>query len=107
MLSLYCALSWDCCSHQLVSIHGIENTEPECSSRCEDILGVLCDINRLDGLLDVEDTDSCAVVCVVHAYIAVIRAGEEKVSIEVVHDLSHWSRVARQIDRLHLCFWNY
>ena len=102
MLRLYIR-HWDGCSDYLLSSHCVENAEPECCSRRKDILGVLSDIHGLNGLFDREDTDTSAIVCIVHANVSIIGAGEEKVAIEVVHDFPDWTRVTRQVDRLHLC----
>lgn len=41
---------WDRGPDQLLSGHRVENTEPERGSRRQDILGVLSNIHRLDGL---------------------------------------------------------
>lgn len=93
---------WDGGSYELLSIHHVENAEPECSSRRQDILGVLCHVHGFDGLLNREYTDTCAIISVVHADVSVIGACEKEVSIEVIHNFSHGTRVARQVDRLHL-----
>jgi len=58
--------------NQLLSGHRVENTEPECSSRRQDILGVLSDIHRLDGLFKIEDTDTGAIIGIVHAHRSII-----------------------------------
>ena len=71
MLRLYVWL-WNRRPDQLLSGHRIENTEPECSSRRQDILGVLSDIHRFDGLFEIEDTDTGAIIGIVHAHRSII-----------------------------------
>lgn len=93
---------------ELLSVHRVENAESECDSSGEHILGVLGHIHGLDGLLYVEDTDSRAVVGVIHADVAVIGAGEQEVAILVEHDFADWAGVAGQIYGLHIfVFVNY
>ena len=63
---------WDRGPDQLLSGHRVENTEPERGSRRQDILGVLSNIHRLDGLFKGEHADTHAVIGIVHAHRAII-----------------------------------
>ena len=63
---------WNCCPDQLLSGHRVENTEPECCSRRQDILRVLSDIHRLNGLFEIEHTDTGAIIGIVHAHRSII-----------------------------------
>jgi len=67
---------WDSCSHYLLSIHCVENAKTKCCSRRKDILGVFSYIHRLDGLFYWKNTDSGTIICIVHTYVTIIRAGE-------------------------------
>ena len=65
------------------------------------MLGVLGDINGVAGTQDIELTRSDALVGVVNGNFTIVTAGEEQVTVLVVHDFAHWARVAWHVVRLH------
>ena len=87
---------------ELLSGHYVENAETKSDTCCEQILRVLCNIHAFNGLLQIEDTDTSAIVSIVHAHGTVIRACEEEVTVTVEHDLANGTRVTRQVDWLHI-----
>lgn len=104
VLGLYATTDRDLGPDELHTIECAVYAEAEGDSRRKHIAGVLSHVHRLDCLLDIEDTDSSAVVCVIHADVSIVRASEEEVSVLVVHDLADGSRVACQIDGLHFLY---
>ena len=67
----------------------------------DEVLAVSGDIDRLDGFAHVEDAVSDQLLGLVHANGAIVRAGEEQVSVRIVEDLVDWAGVAAQENWLH------
>jgi hypothetical protein len=90
MLSLN-VVHWDSGFRDHFAIHCVENAESERGSRRQDILGVLSNIDGLDSLLNWENSDSCALIGIVHADITIIRASEKEIAVKVVKHFTHWT----------------
>lgn len=88
----------------LFSIHDVKDLDADSSGCCEQVFGILGDINRLARVLNLESTDSLEHVSIVHANSLIVRAGEKQIAIVVVLHFEHWSEVTSQIDWLHRHF---
>ena len=67
----------------------------------EDVLGVLGHINGVAGAQDIKLTRSDALVGVVNGDFTIVTAGEEQITVLVVHDFANGTRVAWHVVRLH------